>query len=71
MTEEAMIFSTPDQIAAARLLSLKYRFKLELKGIKFKGRTSYSIIKKEFGLKGTRQNVYEQFVQLVEQRLYG
>jgi hypothetical protein len=65
------ILDTPEQIQAARLLALKYRFKLELKGLKFKGRTSYSIIKSEFGLKGSRQSVYEQFVQLVEQRLYG
>ena len=68
---EAMIFSTPEQIQGARLLAIKYRFKLELKGIKFKGRTSYSIVKEEFKLKGTRKDVYEQFVQLIEQRLYG
>ena len=67
----AIILDTPEQIQHARLLSLKYRFKLELKGIKFRGRTSYSIIKSEFDLKGSRQSVYEQFIQLVEHRING
>ena len=60
-----------ENIHNARLLALKTRFKLELLGIKFKGRTTYSIVKEEFGLKGNRKSVYQQFVQLVEYKIYG
>ena len=36
--------------------------KLELIGMKLsRGRTCYSIIKQEYGLKGNKQSVYDQF----------
>lgn len=59
------ILDAPDQIRGARLLILRGRFRLELVGIRFKGRTTYSIVKHEFGLKGNRQSVYTQFCELV------
>ena len=33
----------------------------KLLGMKSRGRSAYSIIKSEFGLKGNRQSVYDQF----------
>jgi len=53
---------------------IKYRHKLLLSGLKLelngmsmtKGRTCYSIIKKEFGLKGNRQKVLIQFEKIIE-----
>lgn len=35
--------------------------KLEVLGMKRRGPSVYSIVKREFNLKGSRQSVYEQF----------
>lgn len=53
---------TGDDIPAYRMCVLKQRMKLELLGLKFGIRT-FPQVKKEFGLKGTNQRVYEQFVE--------
>lgn len=56
-----------DNINMARLIALKYGLKMEIKGIRMsRGRTCYSIIKGEFGLKGNRQRVLDQFTELIE-----
>ena len=45
--------------------------KLEMAGLKIsRGTSAYSIIKKEFGLKGNRESVYTQFCEVVEQAKY-
>jgi hypothetical protein len=48
------------------LLSIKGRFYLEMKGMRGRGQTMYSLVKEHYGFKGTRQKVYEQFCQYVE-----
>jgi len=40
--------------------------RLELKGIKHRGRTAYSIIKEELNLKGSREKVLEQLNLLLD-----
>lgn len=55
----------PNQINTFRLLTLLEMLKLELRGMKCSGRSAYSIIKTETGLKGSRQRVYEQFAALL------
>ena len=50
------------------LISIKSRFGLELKGLKGRGQTMFSLVKERYGLKGNRQSVYEQFCQYVEQQ---
>lgn len=62
------IADTPDKIDAVRLLSMKGRLKLEVAGMKFRGRSTYSIIKSEFNLKGTKQRVLDQFIEILKQR---
>jgi|HubBroStandDraft_1064217.scaffolds.fasta_scaffold34755_7 hypothetical protein len=57
-----------DQIAGARLLTLRAAFGLELKGLSRRGRSVYSIVKQEFGLRGNKQRVYDQFDALVTER---
>lgn len=42
-----------------------YALKLELAGLKGR-RSAYAGIKREYGLRGTRQGVYDQFEQMVE-----
>lgn len=49
----------------ARLLAMRKMMKLETMGLKRKGRSVYAIIKEEFGLKGNKQRVYEQFSKIV------
>jgi hypothetical protein len=60
-----MILDTPDQIAVARMLTLRKGLQLEIKGMRHSGRSCYSIIKRDFGLTGTRARVLEQFEQLI------
>jgi hypothetical protein len=44
---------------------LEKALRLELLGMKSRGRSAYSIIKSEFGLKGNKQSVYDQFRETV------
>jgi hypothetical protein len=54
------ILTTPDQIEAARLLTLRSMLKLELKGMtRSRGQTAYAILK-GMGFKGTRESVLAQ-----------
>jgi hypothetical protein len=55
-----MILTTPLQIEAFRLRSLRQGLKLEMKGMRLtsKGKTCYAILK-GMGYKGTRQQVFE------------
>ena len=62
-----MTLYTPTQIEAFRFKTLLRGLKLELVGMKMsRGRSCYSIVKDEFGLKGSKQKVYDQFKQLIE-----
>jgi len=56
---------TGDEIRIARMLTLRKGLQLEIKGLRLSGRSCYSIIKKEFGLTGTRARVLVQFEQLI------
>ena len=53
---------TGDNIDLFRMSVLEKALKLELLGMKGRGRSAYSVIKSEYGLKGNRQSVYDQFV---------
>jgi succinylarginine dihydrolase len=50
---------TGNQIEAARLLTLRQALKLELRGMKRRGRTAYSILR-DMGFRGSREAVLEQ-----------
>jgi hypothetical protein len=54
-----------NQIAVFRLLTLRQMLKLEMQGMKRHGRSAYSIIKSEFGLKGNRESVFNQLSNLL------
>jgi hypothetical protein len=56
-----LIADTPEKISAFRLLSLRGRLQLELKGLRFKGGSTFTVVKQEFNLKGSRAKVLEQF----------
>jgi hypothetical protein len=52
---------TGDNIDLFRMSILEKALKLELLGMKGRGRSAYSVIKSEYGLKGNKQSVYDQF----------
>ena len=60
-----IVLDTPDQSAVARMLTLRKGLQLEIKGMRKTGRSCYSIIKRDFGLTGTRAKVLEQFEQMI------
>ena len=61
--------SNPDHIKHFRHLTLLKGLKLELAGLKLgRGKSCYSIIKREFGLRGNRQSVYDQFSKMMDTR---
>ena len=64
-----IIADTPEKIDLYRMHVLHKMLKLELVGIKMTKHhqpTAYSVIKKEYNLKGSRQKVYDTFKQIIE-----
>ena len=58
----ATVLDTPEQIEMFRYQTLLRGLRLEMQGLQMsRGRSCYSIIKQEFGLKGNKQKVYDQF----------
>jgi hypothetical protein len=51
---------TGEHIQVARLLALKGRLKLEIVGLKSRGRSTSTILKQEFGWKGNKQKLLTQ-----------
>jgi len=59
------VLDTPQQIEQFRMRALRGALKMEILGMKRRGQSAYSIIKQEFGLKGNKQSVLEQFEKLI------
>jgi len=53
------VISGEANVRNARVLVLRSALGLELKGLKRRGRSAYSIVKQEFGFKGNKQKVYD------------
>ena len=64
-----MTVLTGNQIEFARLLTLRKMLKLEMYGMTRRGRSAYSILKKELGLTGNKQRVYDQVCAMCEEVL--
>ena len=65
------LYNKPEDILLFRMLSQKASLELEIKGLRKKGRTMYSMIKQEYNLKGSRESVLEQFGNFIkENRLW-
>ena len=56
-----MTVITGTDIDLFRMSVLEKALRLELLGMKGRGRSAYSVIKSEYGLKGNKQSVYDQF----------
>jgi hypothetical protein len=66
-----IMLNTPEQIAFARMASLKGALKLEVRtGMKYSNRINvYATCKREYGLKGSKAKVLEQMEALIEKAL--
>jgi len=65
-----IVADTPNKIEMYRLLSLKGALRLEIVGLKRRGRSAYALIKDEFGFKGNREKVLEQFKGHIKRMCY-
>ena len=62
-----MIADTPYKIDLYRLLALRAALRLEVVGLlKSRGKSAYSIAKKELGVKGNKQKVLDQVNQMIQ-----
>ena len=61
-----MIADTPYKIELYRLLSLRAALRMEVAGLKGRGKSAYAIAKQELGIKGNRQKVLDQVNQMIQ-----
>jgi hypothetical protein len=54
-------------IHLVHMLAQRAAFRLELAGMRRRGRTVYAIVKEEYGLRGNRRRVFEQFCKMVDE----
>ena len=67
-TEDYIMCDTPEKIQFFRLLALKSALKIEIKtGMRKRGRSAYAIIKGEFGFKGNKKRVLQQFENFLKE----
>lgn len=65
MNAEIRVLQNEEDIAMYRLLTLRQMLGLEIKGMKRNGRSAYSIIKEELGLKGSRETVFQTLSEIL------
>ena len=61
-----MIADTPYKIELYKLLYLRRNLRLEVVGLKGRGRSAYSIAKEELGIKGNKQKVLDQVHEMIQ-----
>ena len=62
-----IVIEGKENIAIYRMITLEKALKLEMIGLKGRGKSAYSIIKSEFGLKGSREKVHAQFKEMIRE----
>ena len=60
--------ATGKHIELVQLVALRGRLKMELRGIKFRGGSTFTKVRNKYGLKGSREAVYASFCRIVDQR---
>jgi len=65
---DIIVCDTPDKVEAFHALSIRGRLKMELKGLKFRGGSTFSYVKAKFGLKGSKESVLEQYENLLKSK---
>ena len=61
-----MIIDKPNHIELYRMMVQRQALKLQMKGIKTRGKSAYSLIKEQYGLKGNITKVYTEFTIMIE-----
>ena len=61
-----MIADTPYKIDLYALLSLRAALRMEVVGLKGRGKSAYAIAKQELGVKGNKQKVLDQVNQMIQ-----
>ena len=61
-----IIADTPYKIELYRLLTLRSALRLEVVGLKGRGRSAYSIAKEELSIKGNKQKVLDQVHEMIQ-----
>ena len=60
------MLTNPTQINQFRYMTILRGLGLEIKGLKMsRGMTMYSLVKKELGLKGSKESVYNQLADML------
>lgn len=57
-----------EDIGLYRLMTMKARMKMEVKGMSFSGRSTSAMLKDEFGWKGNKKKILEQLEALIEEK---
>jgi hypothetical protein len=65
MSNDNIVVDTPEGIAFFQLCARRGALKLELVGMKRRGRSAYSICKEVYGLKGNRESVLKQLDEMI------
>lgn len=63
-----MTITGKENIENFRLLTLRSALRLEVRGMKRRGRSAYAIVKEEFGLKGSKQKVLDALNKIVHEK---
>jgi hypothetical protein len=61
-----MIIDNPNHIELYSMMVQKQALKLEIYGMKTRGKSAYALIKERYKLKGSKQKVLEQFTKIIE-----
>ena len=61
-----MIAENKYEIQLYSMLALRARLKLEMVGMKGRGRTAYSLLKEELGIKGNKQKVLDKINEIIQ-----
>ena len=64
---ESFSLTEPHQIAAYRLITMYHALKADVKGFKMTRINVFAIIKKEFGLKGSKVKVLAEFKAILQE----
>jgi len=64
-----MMITDKNNINKFRLLTLQSALKLEVLGMNRRGRSVYSIVKQEFGFKGSKTKVLDQLSRMIKEEI--
>jgi hypothetical protein len=64
---KTIVLDTPQAIDGFRTRMLRSALKLEVLGMSRKGQSVYSIVKQEFGFKGSKQAVLDQLLAYIKE----